>query len=213
MSSFFANNAMSSNNHKTILAFFIPQGAFQQNNQIQDIRLMKPRYIKTETQREQPKEEIFDNHISQQSPQNQQNNYSKSPAIPQKQISTKNTEIKRRTIQSKTDTTKKIKDTEITESIPSSKYQLEDNQKNKSTTTSETSQIAEVNIKDLHKKSLKELLSEIPYPDSHQPKFKQLYGLYGLELRSFQRRGKFPINRDQEDALAKANSTKRFTIQ
>ena len=222
MSSFFANNTLGANNQEITLAFFIPQGTFQQNNQIQDIRLMKPRYGKIELPQEYSEEEKYQQPKSQQiqqsaSPQKKQRKYSKKPSLPQKQISTSpNIATPQKTIQTKADTPspqKSIKNTEITKSASSSKYQLEDNERENLTTTSEAPQIAEINIKDIQQKSLKELLSEIPYPDSHQPKFKQLYSLYGLELRSFQRRGKFPINRDQEEALAKANSIKKFTVQ
>lgn len=225
MSSFFANNAISANNHEISLAFFIPQGTFQQNDQIQDIRLMKPRYGKTEAQKEQSEEIVSQQQKSQQTTtkKRQQRIYSKVPSIPQKQISTTtNVSTKKSSIQAgaKTNTTRKqqntkdIRNTEITEVAPSTtEYQLDDNKKKQSKTTSAPRKTVEINIKDLQQKSLKELLAEIPYPDSHQPKFKQLYGLYGLELRSFQRRGKFPSNRDQEDALAKANSIKKFTIQ
>lgn len=61
--------------------------------------------------------------------------------------------------------------------------------------------------------SLNELLQAIPYPDAKLPKFKQRYALYGLEMRVLQRRGKFPANPEQEEALAKADSLRRFEVK
>ena len=68
-------------------------------------------------------------------------------------------------------------------------------------------------LEQLHRKSLNELLQAIPYPDAKLPKFKQRYALYGLEMRVLQRRGKFPANPEQEEALAKADSLRRFEVK
>lgn len=68
-------------------------------------------------------------------------------------------------------------------------------------------------LEQLHRKSLNELIQAIPYPDAKLPKFKQRYALYGLEMRVLQRRGKFPANPEQEEALAKADSLQRFEVK
>ncbi len=94
-------------------------------------------------------------------------------------------------------------------------YHLDDTpatpMKTQKTATQAEPQLSEIDR--LKQKSVNELLTAIPYPDSSQPKFKQLYALYGLELRVLQRRGNFPANPEQEKALAKANSIKRFEVQ
>ena len=61
--------------------------------------------------------------------------------------------------------------------------------------------------------NIEKLLRQIPYPDSSQPKFKQLYNLYALELRSLYKYNELPINIEQEETLKKANSSRRLEVK
>ena len=62
-------------------------------------------------------------------------------------------------------------------------------------------------------KTIKEMLSAIPYPDLDAPKFKQTYGRYGITLRTFYRQKEMPTDYDQDEILAKANTSKRFLVE
>ena len=62
-------------------------------------------------------------------------------------------------------------------------------------------------------KTIKEMLTAIPYPDLEAPKFKQAYGRYGITLRTFYRKKEMPTDYDQDEILAKANSSKRFLVE
>lgn len=70
-----------------------------------------------------------------------------------------------------------------------------------------------LSVEDLEHKSVKDLLAALPYPDFEQPKFKQLYAIYALDLRTLYREGNFLANPEQEEALAKANSVRRFEVR
>ena len=68
-------------------------------------------------------------------------------------------------------------------------------------------------LEELLQADVEDLLKTIERPDSTQPLFKQLYGLYGIELRSLYRHKELPPNLSLEDTLQKANSMLRFEVK
>ena len=236
-------------------AFFIPGGAFQQNQQVQDIRLMRPRYAKTEeaeSNEEETTTSSSTNTYSQDLSTESINTKAPTPQISARKKASRASSSKRnistlplpnRVVESapinnypqesssatrettgattivfqdeqQTNTDKRTSQPvsqEVTQKLE--QYQLEDNSQLASPQEKQHSKSQLSDIEQLKQKSLSSLLANIPYPDSSQPKFKQLYPYYGLELRVYQRRGKFPSNREQEEALAKANSIKRFDVK
>ncbi len=73
--------------------------------------------------------------------------------------------------------------------------------------------IETLSASDLQHKDLSKLLALLPYPDFDQPKFKQLYAIYALDLRTLYRKGKFLPNPEQDAALAKADTMRRFEVK
>lgn len=255
LSSFFIYNKGWAQTSAQQYAFFIPGGAFQQNQQVQDIRLMRPRYAKTE-EAESNKEEtttssstntysqdLSTENISTNAPTPQIsarkkasrassskrnistlplpnrvvesapiNNYPQAPSSATKETTGATTIVFQDEQQTNTDKrTSQPVSQEVTQKLE--QYQLEENTKLSTPQEKHPKKSQLSSIEQLKQKSLSSLLANIPYPDSSQPKFKQLYPYYGLELRVYQRRGKFPSNREQEEALAKANSIKRFDVK
>ena len=62
-------------------------------------------------------------------------------------------------------------------------------------------------------KTINTMLSEIPYPNSDDPKFKQAFGKYGIALRTLYRQKTMPNDYEQDKILAKATSIKRFKVE
>ncbi len=241
LSSFFLYKSVSANTSPQQYAFFIPSGAFQQNQEVQDIRLMRPRYVQTEEEAQENQQQTEEYSVSSPSIQSEQTqrktsltsqatsaSYNPSPtSLKTKKKST--LPISGNTIKS----VQKIKvpsaktsthiifpadssDSESTSTKTITKqeiYQLDENTKLTAPQQEETLQPKLTYKEELKQKSLSSLLNKIPYPDSSQPTFKQLYPYYGMELRVYQNRGKFPRNSKQEETLAKANSIKRFDVK
>ena len=61
--------------------------------------------------------------------------------------------------------------------------------------------------------SISEMFAKIPFPDDRLPKYKQRYSTYNMDLRVLHRNGELPYNRELEEALAKANTIQRFTVE
>lgn len=243
LSSFFTYKTVSANITSQQYAFFIPGGAFQQNQKVQDIRLMRPRYTQpdetSENQLQQNTSTSNNNTLTSQkttiAEDSSSTSISSQASLENKKRSTfpitKNATAPLQPIkkQTKTNTPQTLPSTNIVfkdetpKSIsvsPETKQKLEQYRLDENTQIAATkensspqplSQLSD--LEKLKQKSLSSLLKAIPYPDSSLPKFKQLYSYYGMELRVYQRRGKFPSNREQEETLAKANSIKRFEVQ
>lgn len=251
LSSFFTYKSVSANIAPQQYAFFVPTGAFQQNQKVQDIRLMRPRYAKPEeenqstsnTQEEASNPSNNDYRAQRRTITAKENTWS-SDSHPQNTLKNRKKStfpITQDNIASVQPITNTVTDSKLPSSATSTnivfqeetqpapalapmsaevnqkleQYQLDDNTKITTAQKEEPAlQQPQISyLEELKQKSLSALLSDIPYPDSSQPKFKQLYPYYGMELRVYQRRGKFPSNREQEDTLAKANSIKRFEVQ
>lgn len=247
LSSFFTYKSVSANIYPQQYAFFIPGGAFQQNQKVQDIRLMRPRYAPTEngsqetssytkeqsaassTNKTTTSRKTITSQKASSSPQNISQTSLKSrkksilpiarensitvqkiKALPQQNTkqSAPSTNI---VFQDETDKAAAPSSAEVNEKLE--QYRLDDNIKIASPQDTSPQKPILSPLEELKQKSLSSLLNEIPYPDPSQPKFKQLYSSYGMELRVYQRRGKFPSNYEQEETLAKANSIKRFEVK
>ena len=204
LSSFFTYKSASANIYPQQYAFFIPGGAFQQNQDVQDIRLMRPRYAPTEDENQEASSSQRESYIPSQTtrdtsqatlsskkkstlPIAQKNTIQKIKNAPQN-ISKQSSPSTNIVFQEEDNESKSISP-EISKKLE--QYQLDENTQIATPKEAPTPQPKLSHIEELKQKSLTTLLNEIPYPDSSQPKFKQLYSSYGMELRVYQRRGKF----------------------
>lgn len=181
-------------------AFFIPDNAFQQVSTTEpDIQLMRPRYPKQKKQT-----------------QTQPAAVKRKPVI--KKVALPKVEPEE-TVISQTAPTVADKPQEPTKTDSSiaqiaSQYKLDE--PTSIPTAKEESQPEEELLSQAQQLELVDvdtLLSRLPFPDYNQPKFKQLYGIYGLELKSLDQHNKLPNNPEQEETLAKANSLLRFKVK
>lgn len=214
LSSFFTYKTLSAKDNYAQYAFFMPKGAFEQNTTLDDIESMRPRQPKPtqtwqdteQTQEEAPapqitlpyvkkkikiQKEIADNKIKEETPQ----------------VSA--TTPPNNTLEKPKQTAKPAPlaiSPELLEKL--NKYSLEDTplEKEENNTPAQIS-------KPIPQKSLAQMLSDVPYPNPSLPKFQQAYASYVMDLRIFNRRGKFPVNTAQEKTLQKANSIRRFDVK
>ncbi len=231
LSSFFTDKSSAATNESARYAFFMPQGALQQNRQVPDIRLMRPRHtkpvediqpatsdtpteVKQISNKPQPQNLVrtptLENTVTSESvPQNTRKSSAptRQYAQPQTQPASKATA----TAQPTTPKKQIIASPEIEKKVQ--QYTLDDSPVPPQKKTAATTAAAISPLEKLKQKSLKELLADIPYPDSDLPKFKQLYADYGMELRVLERRHKLPTNSEQEKTLAKANTLRRFEVK
>ena len=236
LSSFFTDNSSAATNESARYAFFMPQGALQQNRQVPDIRLMRPRHtkpvedtqpassdtptaIKQISNKPQPQNLVrtptLENTVTSESvPQNTRK--SSAPARQYAQPQTQSASKATATAQPTTPKKQIIASPELSPEIEKKvqQYTLDDSPVPPQKKTAATTTAAAISpLEKLKQKSLKELLADIPYPDSDLPKFKQLYADYGMELRVLERRHKLPTNSEQEKTLAKANTLRRFEVK
>ncbi len=231
LSSFFTDKSSAATNESARYAFFMPQGALQQNRQVPDIRLMRPRHtkpvedtqpassdtptaIKQISNKPQPQNLVrtptLENTVTSESvPQNTRK--SSAPARQYAQPQTQSASKATATAQPTTPKKQIIASPEIEKKVQ--QYTLDDSPVPPQKKTAATTAAAISPLEKLKQKSLKELLADIPYPDSDLPKFKQLYADYGMELRVLERRHKLPTNSEQEKTLAKANTLRRFEVK
>lgn len=210
-------------------AFFIPENAFQQNNtETPDINIMRPRYKK---QQVAPATDNSESPTRQLPPIRQRKKVQ--PVMPpvvlkkvlpvttaQDTPTTENQQINKPTITTAQPTAPSLpveattqKDLSAIQEI-AAQYTLEEPTPIQNTAQATPPLAVEQSvIKKLEQENLNTLLSRIPFPDYKQPKFKQLYSIYGLELRSLREREKLPNNPRQEEVLAKANSLLRFKVK
>lgn len=211
-------------------AFFIPENAFQQNNtSAPDINAMRPRYKK------QQAAPIADN-SEQPARQPQPIRYKKkvqpvthpvllkkasspvttaqdNPLTENPQINEPMLVVAQPTAPSQPVETTAEEDLSSIQEI-AAQYTLEEPAPTQNTVQATPPLTIEPSeIEKLEQENLNALLSRIPFPDYKLPKFKQLYSIYGLELRSLREREKLPDNPRQEEVLAKANSLLRFKVQ
>lgn len=205
LSSFFTYNSLAADSTIYQNAFFIPSGAFQQNTTVQDIPVRQPN-----RQQKANKPSVAKPSLPT----------AKQPAKPLETTQPESlptpTEAPSKVVIQKTEPSPKQKTAQIKpqQATPKkqAKYKLDDSPRQ----TPEIKTAAAPEIPPLEKfrqKNIKEMLDTLPYPNFNLPKFKQIYALYALELRSAYRRGKLPSNYEQEETLAKANSIRRFNVK
>lgn len=211
LSSFFIYNPLFADTNNCEHAFFIPGGAFQQNTKIQEIKQIQPQKQSTERTTTQQKNTIKQTPQPQKTKQTinskQTNSAKVTPTAPAEKNITENTTTPQSS--PKTNSTNTVKKN----APPKKQYILEDTLDNSPSEekTSEKPQIS--SLEQFQQKTMQEILNTLPYPDFNLPKYKQIYALYALELRSAYRRGELPANYDQEEVLSKANSIRRFNVK
>lgn len=243
MSSFFIHKSLYAKDIELQYAFFVPSGAFQENTQVEDIKL-QARYPKKDIStssnfdsREDIKEETLPkkqdkNHLRRKISLPYERTQLKKMLEKQKTIKSDSTPKKRPQKPQQKHTTPPpeinivIKQPTIditTPSKASEAYELEENIpvltaehiiiKEEPEEIKEETKPALNTTEQLLKADVYDLLKTIERADSSKPLFQQLYGLYGTELRSFYRHGKLPPNLSLEDTLNKANSLLRFEVK
>lgn len=195
LSSFFIYNFSLAKEIQTKYAFFIPNNAFQSNTDVKEIKLApKPSSQKTNKK-------------------NTSNTITQTTQPPLKLKKKFPVVIKE--LQPLADIKK------ANSPKPQNKYQLDEDVDPKALVKKDTPEIKEeiieepvLSVFETYKTgNIEKLLRQIPYPDSSQPKFKQLYNLYALELRSLYKYNELPINIEQEETLKKANSIRRLEVK
>ncbi len=199
LSSLFTYKQIYAETYLTRYAFFIPKNAFQKNVGSVSINASESSALTTYNL---PKEEadIAVNPIEDEKPQGGQ----KKATLPAKQVVAE----KKVVLPPKKEVAVQ-RNVKKTPQIPQ-ENQIEIVVKEEEAAPLNSSRIT---VENMESKSLKELLAALPYPDFRQPKFKQLYAIYALDLRTLYREGNFLANPEQDTALAKANSVRRFDVK
>lgn len=212
LSSLFINKPLLADTNTLSHAFFIPTGAFQQNTEVQDIDTMRPRY--SVPYEPSTTEETDDTFIEQPTPI-AESTPSPTPLQIKKAVQPiqATPKITQQAIAKPLSPAPTSKPTEPAPLPTPSPYKLEDiiPETTSETTQTETDELSPLEA--FQQKSLKEMLDTLPYPNFNLPKYKQLYALYVLELRTAYRKGELPYNYEQEQILAKANSIRRFEVK
>ncbi len=199
LSSFFIYNFSLAKETESKYAFFIPNNAFQSNTDVKEIRLPQKQNLKKATQKSISN---IDTTVDTQTTQPPLKLKKKLPIV---------IEELKPLVELKKENAPK----------PQNKYQLDEDVDPKALVKKDAPEIKEETIEEpvlstfeIYKTgNIEELLRQIPYPDSSQPKFKQLYNLYALELRSLYKYKELPINTEQEETLKKANTIRRLEVK
>ena len=224
LSSLFAYKYATAAGEAERYAFFMPNNAFEQNTSVQNIDNMSPRYNKPRYQADSVQNTRTVKNIgtaknTRAVKTTATKNISSEPKVTlpyvKKEIQITPPEKTKPVTQNqpvvKKPTTPK-KAPVLTEDVQKKlqQYSLDSFESTPETTAPV---VTADSVKKAAAKNINQMLAEIPYPDRSQPKFKQLYSVYGTELRVLNRRGELPRNKEQEDTLAKANSFRRFTVE
>ena len=234
MSSFFIYKSLQARETELQYAFFIPGGAFQENTTVTEINL-KPRYPKEAPSTQQED----DSSKNKNTPK--ENNIRKKISLPvevpvlgkriikkedfnNKKAKPLNKPVRKKETPPPTPVVviKESSPQIIQTSTSSNKYELEENipvlTAEHIIIEDDAKEEAPISptlspLEELLQADVEDLLKTIERPDSTQPLFKQLYGLYGIELRSLYRHKELPPNLSLEDTLQKANSMLRFEVK
>ena len=200
LSSFFTYNSLFAKEMEVKYAFFIPNNAFQENTSIKELKFPKKPQKSTS-------KKIDENH-----------NTSSKPSTPTT-ASLKKIKKTLPVVINKLETTPQKNDNTLK---PQNKYQLEENIDTKALVKkAELNQTEEQDddedkispIERYKTEDIVDLLRSIPHPNPKLPKFKQLYTLYALELRTLYKHTKLPMNLEQEEILKKVNTIRRFEVE
>ena len=195
LSSFFTYNSLLAKEEEHKYAFFIPNNAFQENTSVKEL---------TPTKKTQKKLKRATQKTPQQTTETQTpNKLKKTLPIVIKEL--------RPLVE--------VTSSELPK--PQNKYQLDENintkalvKKDKPQPTEDVEIAQEVSPLERYKiEDINDLLRETPHPNPKHPKFKQLYNLYALELRTLYKYKKLPTNLEQEKLLKKANTIRRFEVK
>ncbi len=216
LSSLFAHGSVNADIRSYNNAFFIPGGAFQQNTQVKQLRPAQPamqasRQNATKQLPSQPQQQITATTATTASAPVRPQRTTR-PAKKQKAVNKTATERKT-AVKQQTTAPAAVAKQPRPASKKQTKYKLDDTPAEKPAVETVAAVKETPPLEKFQQKSINEMLNTLPYPDFKQPKFKQIYALYALELRSAYRRGKLPPNREQEETLAKANSIRRFEVK
>jgi len=233
LSSFFIYNLSSADNIERQYAFFVPGSAYQENTAINNLDSIQPRYKKTRVNNTQtpPSKNKIKATEKLTRPVTKKPLKEIADAKPVPQIKDKKTTIatKQQANTIKEDSpiinTAETTDTPLAPVVETpTTPQLSEEELNRI-----KEKAAQYNIDDdddfviapafsdeaeqKKEKTINAMLSEIPYPNSDEPKFKQAFGKYGIALRTLYRQKTMPNDYEQDKILAKATSIKRFKVE
>lgn len=198
LSSLFTYKQLAAESNMFRNAFFIPQNAFQRNVDIPDAT----RYS----------QEIG---TKKEADVKEESEYSQSVVIPQAR-GTKAKKIAKKAVINKNEAPIVSNSETVQVNVVKNPVNVVKNE-NKVTQTPGLKvvepKVKQISERDLQNKSVEKLLAMLPYPNFDQPKFKQLYALYALDLRTLYRKGELLANPEQENTLAKANTIRRFEVK
>jgi hypothetical protein len=230
LSSFFIYNQSSAENISRQYAFFVPNNVYNENTTINNIDSMRPRHapsaqknIKSKPKQQRAKKnlpftrpplvgkipdtETTTNTVSTLEKNTLSQNVTSSQSA-DSATDTINTKPTSPTIQ----TSNQVIDTHTPtqNTPPASKYNLDED----FITEIKKAETKTINVKpEKTEKTISERLAEIPFPDPEQPKYKQIFGNYGITLRTLYRQNEMPADYEQDEVLSKANSIKRFLVK
>ena len=235
LSSFFTNKSLQANQDGTQIAFFMPPNSMQQNIYIpaisnntlqQDIQSTKensnisqPNIASQEINEIEPTITPQKNTPApkKKSPTVAKTLNKKQPKQDKQATTTKATTKVAPTTVQPTDFSNIEFDSNVNLNTEKENNEIEKNSpENEETKTASSSSDLENTtsyIKQLYQKDLKELLYSVPYPNKKQPKYKQLYNIYLLDLRGLYRYKKLSENIEQNLTLKKAKSMKKFEVK
>lgn len=234
LSSFFIYNQSSADNIMRQYAFFIPGNAYQKNTTVNNLDSMRPRYekptISENTDKIPPAQKTTTKSIEKitrpvtKKPLKEIAETKPAPQInaPKTLTVTKQPDSINQEISVITENANATAPTPVADN--SSTEQLSEEKLNEIKEKAAQYNIdidddfvitpALTNGKNIPKeKTINAMLSEIPYPNPDEPKFKQIFGQYGMALRALYRQKVLPKDREQDKTLAKANSIKRFKVE
>ena len=225
LSSFFSNKSLYAEETYNKLAFFMPDDAMQENMYIPSAYQNNNYQIPSYTP---PQKET----ATQQRPQKkQQKKAQKTKQAPKKshQIIRKNLINEQATQKNTSNTQEQTKSapvvikeaqsqpTQNTETTDFSAFDFDENIQIKTETPKKTPKPNKTKklsqLEKLRQKDVSDILYSIPYPDTTQPKYKQIYNIYAISLRNLYRQHELPYNYDQEISLEKANSLQKFEVK
>ena len=228
LSSFFSNKSLHAEETYKKLAFFMPDNAMQNNMYIpsayQNNNYYNPTYTPPQATSQQPTKKQQKRAIKQNPKQNKMsktNNKKITKKQDYSQNSPKNTSSKKEATQPQeaimVEETIKTQPALKTDNTDFSAFDFDENIQISTQKTPEPVKIKKVKkiskLEKLRQKDLSDLLYSIPYPDTTQPKYKQIYNLYALSLRSLYKYHSLPSNYEQDISLEKANSLQKFEVK
>ena len=224
LSSFFSNKSLHAEETYTKLAFFMPDNAMQENIYIpaayQNNNYYNPSYTPPKTQaspqqrsqKQQKRTQKNKQKLKKTLPVTRKNLIKEQPSqeiTSNQPQEVKETEVIAQQAQPKNNPNKEH--TDFTAFNFDENIQIKTETPKKTPKPNKTKKLSQ--LEKLRQQDVSDILYSIPYPDTTKPKYKQIYNLYAISLRSLYKHHNFPDNYEQELSLEKANSLQKFEVK